>query len=1349
MIHKILLALCSLFITAGTVMARPANFIFSDNVLSSILINNVYQDSDGMIWISTENGLNRFDGAKVTTYYHDEHDPHSLAHDYVKYVYEDRQGHLFVGSYIGLQLYRADTDDFTAVACYADGRQLGSTPSYLTETADDHLFVSGNVLCEVRVQEGQPVLYDLAWSGLKGMFSKLVEDRNGTMWCRNSLGDFYRVNTGGQVDSSQVAGHGVVDVLSDERCNVYVTTTEQDLLRYDERTDRWLRVNSEPLSRSVIKCVSCLDDHHLLVGTDGSGVKMVDVRTGRVTDYEIDLPDVASGLLKVHQIMRDRDGDLWMALFLKGVVHLRMSQTAFGYVGPLSRAADVIGSNCVSAVTADDQGRLWVGTDGDGTYLLDAAQRRLSHFAGRTEGGSAPSIVQALYEDSAGRMWVGTHGEGCGYFTPTDRRYVDCSHMFTVEGSPAMRVYAFVEDDRHRLWVATMGNGLFCYDLRRQALVDTLSFLSGPDINLWQTTLLITSGQQLLVGTYDGIFALDLHAVHIRPRRIFDRDIIFALCEDQSQRLWAAGPSGVVRFSLESGIEQVLHQREGLAGNVAYSLQSDSASTLWIGTNRGLSHYNPADGTMTNYTDDDGLQGNEFSKNVSCCDPTGRMWFGGVRGLNGFYPSQVHPADANLGVRVTGFYLHNRPITAATLSDGEPIIDGPVHEVKEFSLSHGDNAFSVELSSLSFADPGSMRYLYSVNDGPWTQLPQGSRLITFGALEPGEYHILYKVSQHGNESAVEHITVHIRPYWWESTTACVCYIVVAVLLVVGLFVQLRHHYRVRREMLIEKHAHEIDEAKLRFFTNITHEIRTPMTLIMSPLQKLIDTDDNQSRQESYQTMKRNASLLLQLVNQLLDIRKIDNNQMRLHFSQCDVVQLLGEQADFFGPMAQSKHIDFVFEHDGVEELNMWVDPGYFGKIVMNLLSNAFKYTPDGGRVTLRLVQEPRRSDDEAGHVRLEVSDTGIGISAADKQHIFERFYRASNAHQSADGNGIGLHLTRSLVTLHHGTIEVQDNAEGQGTTFVVRLPLGHSHLQGSEMEPPLDTAAPELVHAPGVQQAAVPEAAVRHATTLGAAPRTKYRLLLVDDDVEIRSYLRRELQDDFRIEECANGDEALRSIFAHRPDLVITDLMMPQVDGLTLCQRIKQNIDLNDIPVILLTAKADQESNIMGLESGADAYVTKPFYIEVLRSTVFNLLQNRKALRNNYEGRQDQTERLQDVHLDSADERLLERIMQSVNKNLSNPKYRIEDLGADVGLSRVHLYRKLRALTNQGPHDFVRNIRLKEAARLLLREDSYSINEIATAVGFLRPNNFTSAFKAQYGYAPMQWRAMQRKKKNS
>ena len=1336
--------MCLFFAWVVPMEARPNNFLFADDFLSSNLVNGIFQDSDGMIWVSTENGLNRFDGSKMTTYQHREGDNHSLAHNFVSYVYEDRQGHIFVGSYIGLQLYRPDTDDFTPVACYDDGSELNASPSYLAETLDGSVYTTGNVLCEVKVRDGQPVLLHVKWNGLSDMIGRLHQDKRGTLWCRNSLGEFYRIDSKGTVCSQVVVTDAdIIDVLSDEKHNIYVCTDRSDLLRYDEVSGAWIKINATPIARSAIKCVSRLDDNHILVGTDGNGIKTIDEQTGQVSKYMVDLPMVSSDLLKVHQIMRDRDGDLWLALFLKGVAHLRMSQRSFHYLGSQSSAVNVIGANSVSAIMADRKGRLWVGTDGDGAYQLDSQLKPLLHYNEALGRGASPAIVQTLYEDSYGRVWMGSHGEGCGYIRPQDGRYVDRTNTFCREGSAAKRVYAFTEDDHHRLWVATMGNGLFCYDLSRQQVIEELSF--DTDINLWQTTLLITSQSQLLVGTYDGVYALSLEADSVKPRRVFDRHIIYALYEDADRQLWAAGPSGLMQFNIAGEILQVVNQHNGLAGNVAYSLQGDSTGTLWVGTNRGLAHYNPLLKQVTNFGDGDGLQGNEFSKNASCCDLEGRLWFGGTCGLNYFFPSQVHTSEVQLRARVTGFYLNNKPINAGTLSGGKPIVSGPVHKAKEFTLLHEDNAFSIELSTVSIAEPGSSRFLYSMNDGPWTMLPHGGRTVSFGALHPGTYVFRYKVVQNKLESPVDEIRITVRPFWWESIWARLIYLTLVLLLIASFFIQMRHHYNVRRQMLIEKHAHQIDEAKLRFFTNITHDIRTPMTLIMSPLQKLIDTDDNEFRQQAYRTMKRNASMLLQLVNQLLDIRKIDNNQMHLHFQKTEIVQLLAEQAEFFSSMADNKHIGFEFRHPDMERLELWVDPGYFSKIVINLLSNAFKYTPNGGQVTLTLTREAKRSDLEVGHVLLQVSDTGIGISAEDKLHIFERFYRASNAYQSADGNGIGLHLTRSLVTLHHGTIEVQDNPEGRGTAFVVRLPEGCAHLQPSEME------VEPAVAAPSITTATLPEQPIEAAPVSPRvqAPRTKYKLLIVDDDVEIRSYLRRELESDFRITECENGEAALKQVFNQKPDIIISDVMMPLMDGLSLCQRIKQNIDLNHIPVILLTAKADQESNIMGLECGADAYVTKPFYIELLRSTVFNLLKSRSALRNNYEGRQNQSEKVESVDLASNDDKLLARIMQAVNKNLSNPKFKVDELGAEVGLSRVHVYRKLKELTNQGPHEFLRNIRLKEAARLLLKGESYSINDIAAAVGFQRPNNFTSAFKEQYGYPPLVWRSMQLAKNNA
>lgn len=1319
----------------ATLVARPKNFLFTDSYLSSNLVNNIFQDSDGFLWISTENGLNRFDGAKMTCYFHEKDNPHSLAHNFVCFVHEDREGNLLVGSYLGVQLYHRDTDDFTEVACFEDGSALTAAPSYLVETRDGRIYTSGNVICQIVVREGVPQLKKMNWND-KGMVSRLHEDAQGYLWCRNGVGDFYRISPDGRMELIQLATqYGAVDVFSDGQYNIYISTRSCDLWHYDADRQTWSKINNTPVSRAAIRCVFSLDDKTLLVGTDGNGVKCIDKKSGRVEDYEVDLPALTSDLLKVHQIFRDREGNLWLALFMKGVAHLFKQKSVFQSVGPMLGPRNPIGTNSIGSILSARDGRMWVGTDGDGIYVLDKDLGASQHYLGVTSKGTFPSIVLALYEDSDGKVWVGSYGESCGYVEPGTGRYHDCGSKFRQEGNIAPRVYGFVEDKWRRLWVATMGSGTFCYDLDKQQTIDSLCFFDS--INVWQTSVRITSDDQLLVGTYDGVLAFDLTAKHITPRRVFDRHIIYSLEELDDGSLWAAGPSGVIQFDAKQGPQRLFTQGDGLAGNVAYSILGDSAQTLWVATNKGISHYVMADSSFTNYMEGDGLQGNEFAKNACCTDRKGRIWMGGMNGINYFYPSQVHADSSQLQVRVTGFYLHNKPINASALSGGKPIIKGPVYKAKYFSLLHEDNTFSIELSTTNFVNPTSVRYMYSINDGTWSTLPMGSHQVSFGSLRPGRHSFRFKAVQNLVSSPEEEVIIIVRPFWWESPVTQLSAYLLAVLIVLAFFVQMRHHYRVRREMLIEKHAHEIDEAKLRFFTNITHDIRTPMTLIMSPLQKLLETDMDQVRQQAYQTMKRNANMLLQLVNQLLDIRKIDNNQMKLHFKETDIIRLLNEQMEFFVQVAESKQIKTSFVHDGFDNLPVWVDSGYFCKIVINLLSNAFKYTPSGGEVTMSVEADPMR-EDGAGYVILRVSDTGIGISQEDKEHIFERFYRAQNARASIEGNGIGLHLTRSLVTLHHGTIRVYDNEEGPGTTFEVRLPLGNQHLQPEELVP---DSVQKIVESKVVVK--VDEQQPDRVSVVGkvAANRVKYHLLIVDDDNEIRNYLKRELEADFHVTVCADGKAALESIFNQAPDIVLSDVMMPELDGLSLCQRIKQNINLNHIPVVLLTAKVDSESNIAGLECGADAYITKPFYIEILRSTLNNLLKSRSVLRNNFSGQQEQAEKRDAVNLTSADDQLMEKIMQSVNRNLSNPNYSTEELGSDVGLSRVHLYRRMKELTNQGPQDFIRNMRLREAARLLEQEPSISVFEIAAAVGFKRANNFSAAFKDLYGMSPLQWRA--------
>lgn len=557
------------------------------------------------------------------------------------------------------------------------------------------------------------------------------------------------------------------------------------------------------------------------------------------------------------------------------------------------------------------------------------------------------------------------------------------------------------------------------------------------------------------------------------------------------------------------------------------------------------------------------------------------------------------------------------------------------------------------------------------------------------------------------------------------------YCLTAVIITIFIIVQIRQRYRARQEMLEHIHAEQLNEAKLQFFINISHEIRTPMSLIISPLQKLMATDYDTERQQSYNIIYRNAERLLRLVNQLMDIRKIDKGQMQLKFQETDIVSFIQDLHYTFAYQANTKHIKLDF-HSEVKELKAWIDPKNFDKVILNILSNAFKFTPENGNIQIRLCtgNDPNAAEKALSrYFEISIEDDGIGINETELERIFDRFYQIRNSQNNSNiGTGIGLHLTRSLVELHHGSITVENNQGTPGCRFIVRLPLGKEHLK------------PEEIDNLAVKQDSVHITTALPTTPLIETPpkthsKSKYRVLIVEDDDEIRRYICQELGRDFHMQECRNGKEAFTYILKKTPDLIISDIMMPEMDGMTLCSKVKQNINTNHIPVILLTAKSREEDNLEGLSIGADAYITKPFSIEILRQSTFNLIKSRERLRNNFQGSQTQKERMQELEIESPDERLLDRIMKVINDNIANPELNVEMVAETVGISRVHLHRKLKELTNQSTRDLIRNLRLKQAATLLAKKRQ-SINEVAALTGFTNVAYFSTAFKELYGMTP-------------
>lgn len=1307
--------------------AQEFQFLLSDE-LSSRQISDIYQDKDGIIWIGTENGLNRYDGSKVTKYYHDESDEHSIAHNSIRGISEDAEGNLLVGSYLGLQRYDRQLDRFTPLEKNRRGENRRESVDGTCLLPDGQLCDFGDHAWRVYVSRDSIETDTLSWDITGRGVSQVMYDKYNTVWALTKYVGVYRLegNHGVKVcdytnSEFQVYNLSICDGL------LYMMSVDNDIYRWDYNHDRFVKVNERKISQAVVRYIMWLGDDQLLICTDGEGFKLLNVSTGQVSDYVVNIPSIPSHLMKVHKVIRDREGNLWIALYQKGVAMVSFEKRNFGYIGHKSFLSNVIGSNSVSSITGDDNGGIWVGTDGNGLFHIDSTLVKSVHYPTTAEGGNMPAIIKAMHLDSDGRLWIGSYGEGCGYLTQ-QHGYQSFTNLLKRKGQPNRIVYGFAEDQEHRLWIASLGAGTFCYDLKRQLLIPELSFYD--NVNKWQTALCYTPQQILYIGSFDGLYSIDLKHLDRAPEQLTHRttvnDIYYST---RDNTLWVGDSDGLMSIAADGSITRYTPEM-GLVSGSVNSIGQEADGSLWLASSQGLTHYFPQKGQSYRYTKDSQLQGDEFERTSSYTDPAGRLWFAGTDGITYFAPADVEPRRITRHIRITDFLLNNRSINTSTLSGNHPVITDDIYHATQFELAHTDNSFIIEFAAVEHNTPRHVQFQFSLNGGEWVTLPIGVHQALFQKLKPGSYSLRYRLADNLVDTDIQQVTIVIRDPWWATPWAFLGYLLLLALAGVFLYRLARERYINRRKEQKARHLQEINEAKLQFFVNISHEIKTPLSLILSPLQKLMKSDDDPKRQASYRLMHRNSRQLLQLVNQLMDIRKIDNGKLKLTFQQTEVISMIKDLSSFFDVIAEEKQISFSFTHPDIEQLRLWVDPSYFDKIMMNLLSNAFKYTPNQGHIQVAIAllnsgQQPM--------AQITVSDSGQGIKEDDLKHIFDRFYIGAEGNASGNSNGIGLHLTRSLVMLHHGTIEARNNATGTGATFVVCLPIGDSHLSPiDQIIQPTEVSQAEEVETEQTPAEVIEPEKVRSKST--------YNLLIVDDDASVLSYLRQELATDFHITTCNNGNEALKLIYQKQPDAIISDVMMPEMDGISFCKKLKQNTSFNHIPIILLTAKSDEDTNVMALKYGADAYLTKPFYIEVVRRTALNLVQLRQQLSNVYSGKQDNEDKIAKIEIESPDEKLMNRIMRVVNKNISNPNLSIEMICEEVGISRAHLFRKLKELTNQSARDFIRNIRLKLAEDLLM-QGNVTISEIAEKVGFSSISSFSAAFKDKYGLSPNQWRA--------
>lgn len=1307
--------------------------------ISSSMINNIYQDQKGYIWVTTEDGLNKFDGAKFTNYRSHRKDSTSLLGNHVYKVFQDSKGNLYILSTKGLQVYDYRSDTFKTI------KKSGSSYSNksITELRNGNILIgtSGYGIKTLSIDsKGNFRIKD--WNlPLPGYtINEIKEDKNGNIWICTEYHGVIRIDKNGKRYDYSLGKHNGNQFINccaeDSYGNVYIGTTGRGAFVYQKADDTFQQIFKSEFPIKDLKQKGSI----MLIGIDGEGIVSYDILEKNIADTDFYIDNVNLKRSKVHSLLIDNSTNLWIGIYQRGVAFIPLQANMFGYIGSYSSLRNYIGNNCITALCDYDDGKLVVGTDNDGIYQLNNQYNFIRHLTPESDSDIPPTVM-CLFKDSNKNVWIGSYLSGLSFMNAKGDKFTKVT-LKDKNGNEIKRVYCLAEDNHKRLWIGTMGTGLYFSDLQSsiQEHINVYNTQDMKNINQWIDALYYAQNGRLYIGTYNGIKCIDTQNLKIvGQEKALLGLVVYSIIEDHEHRIWAGTSDGVTVMDKDLNILEQFTIQNGLPNNHISSIVVDKNNDIWVSTNQGLAKYDPQKKSFIPFYASDGLYNNEFSRNAFYQYPDGKILFGGTNGIIFFNPDDIKIQKFQGKIRITGFYLHDKPVNELTKSGNYPVIDSDIFNTKEINLAHYDNSFYIEFATDNFIVPQS--YVYSMNNGTWNSLPKGTSRVSFSNLLVGKYEFKIKAINGSAESEIKTIFIHIHPAWYNSTIAWIIYLAIIGSIAAVFIHQAKEKYRVRQEMLKHKHLEEINEAKLQFFINISHEIRTPMSLIISPLQKLISTDSDTERQKSYSLIERNAQRILNLINQLMDIRKIDKNQMKLSFTEVELIGFVNDIKDTFAYQAASKgaQLNIITQLD---QLKVWLDPNNFDKVIFNLLSNALKHIQNDGKINIYInaIHDSKEKAPLNNYAEIIIEDNGSGIKESEMKRIFERFYQVSDDRSRSKGTGIGLHLSMSLVKMHHGTITVKNNDNQPGCSFTIHIPLGCDHLSSEDMASNSPDAAPlSSTEDHTLQHIPLPPEENEEEENSKKTPRKKHSVLIVEDEDDIRNYLLTELGNHFRVLSCSNGKEAMEIIMSHMPDLVLSDIMMPEINGITLLKKLKQNIKTNHIPVILLTAKNSEKDYIEGLSLGADAYIAKPFNLEILITTIENLIRNREVLRNNFSGKQEQDGQIEVVQPQSADEKLMKKVMKAINKNLNNPDLNAEMIAAEVGISRVHLYRKLKEITNQSTRDFIRNIRLKQAEILLKSEKNYSISEISQLVGFNNTTYFSNAFKELYGVSPSKY----------
>ena len=1310
-----LFAISALLFVSLLSPAQTSRLLNTKDGLCSTSLRALMIDSDGNLWIGTQSGLNRYDGFSVSSYYHNPGKNSSLTNDVVQVLVEDGKRNLLIGTLNGICVYSLDDRIFhevvftsgeapnvSSILVRRDGSVLASTHGH------------GGLYKIEKNESGEYIASPLKWSeephkAISGIF----EDSSGNVWIWTDTDGVFILAPDGT--SRRVSGISENDekawisaICEDPFGTIYIAGSNAGILTRHKGENEFTQLLPEQLSRYRI---TLLKYHRgqIFMCTQSDGILTYSLERKELTPYEVDSKESGKNPDRVYDMLFDQSDNLLLALDHKGV-QINYSENDFLTEIGLGENSENDLSGTTTYLSLNGKGQIWVSTEDDGAYLLDSHFNIMKHILPGTN-------ITCVFEDRDGVIWINIAQQGLFRILP-GQKGLEHYPLYDSEGNEVRTINDIVADIRNNLWISGHGTGLFTVNPERtkNRLLPWSSGKATNDglCNKWPNCLELDRGR-LYVGTYNGLACYDFRTNSFLgtfkdSNHMFDDLMISDIEVDANRNLWLATSTGLIFFNTETQESIRYTYSDGLPQNNILAVESDANNHIWISTPSGLACFTPENSQITRILSS--YSGNiEFCKNVSAkVEDEGMMLFGNLNGLSMFNPNRMAYAPTLSEIKVAGVHIGDtfRPV--------ERFKHGNI------SLRHSENVFSIELTTGDYSENSHASFLYKIDDGDYEPLPHGINIINFNKMNAGRHIMKVRCNSPGRKYEELELGINIHKPWYASNLAMVIYfLLVSMIAVLSNIFQLAK-FQKRDEEQKNMHELKMNEAKLEYFFNLAHEIRMPMSLIISPLDKLIATDGEASRQIQYKMMENNARRITLLINQIMDIRKIEKGKMSLLFSKTDINQYIRPLIEVMEQNAMLKSISLTFSPSD-KDAEVWIDLNQFDKIVLNLVQNAIKYTPEGGHVHVNLNADGK-------NLILTVRDNGIGIDEDKLDKIFERFYQCNGDYSPNMGVGIGLNLVQSLVDMHHGTVRAFNNINAPGATFEVKVPLGRKHLKDSEITIRSDSDIQVK------STAALYGTLGNRATNREEANKSKMRstLAIVEDSAEIRQYLINELAEDYNVTAYEDGEAAFNGILKSSPDVIISDIIMPKMDGFQLCERLKRNINTNAIPIILLTGKTEEIDKITGMDVGADAYITKPFNIIFLKKNIEQLLDSVNRLKNIYIGRQEvKIENVPDIK--DPDEQLMERINKVLNENISNPELNVDFLAREACLSRVHLYRKLTELTNQGPGEYIRNARLKMAAELL-KEKHLGVSTVAAETGFSSISVFSRAFKQLYGMSP-------------